>query len=400
MRDLAEEDPKPLMATRPPARRRRRRPVLVAIALAVAAVPGLLGGVRYGLPGEAAPHAVLAAPFDVTIKGPGMLAAERHAVLGATVQGRIAALPVDVGDRVTAGAPVARLEDAEARIELAQAIEQARALSHQVTEAEAQHRREQATFRRFERELSRQIELRGRGIVAEGALDIARADREAAEARVAEAAARIERLEADLAGAERLVDRRREAVAQTVVTAPFDGIVIARDREVGDVVTPGAAILEMVDPATLILGVRLDESQMARIAPGQQAAVIFDSDPARRHPAAVRRIGREVDPETREFTVELALGSLPRNWAIGQRGSAAITVARDADALALPTALVHWRGGAAGTWILEDGRAHWRPLELGASSDGRVAVLGGLGSGVTVLDGPKLYEGMLVEFQP
>ncbi|MEM6680019.1 MAG: efflux RND transporter periplasmic adaptor subunit, partial [Pseudomonadota bacterium] len=301
------------------------------------------------------------------------------------------------GDHVAEGAPVARLEAAEAEIDLAHAREQARALGHQIIEAEAQKRREEATLRRFERELQRQLELRARGVIADGALDIARAERDAAEARVAEAAARIERLGADLSGAQRLVDRRREALAQTVVTAPFDGIIVSREREIGDVVTAGTPILEIVDPGTLVLSTRLDESQMAQMAHGQPAVVFFESEPVRSHAATVTRISREVDPETREFALKLALETLPRNWAIGQRGSAAITIAEREDVLALPTALVGHRRGSAGAWVLENGRAHWREVELGGSSDGKVAVLAGLEDGDTALEGETLYRGMRVE---
>uniref|UniRef100_UPI002FDE5FAA hypothetical protein n=1 Tax=Rubrimonas sp. TaxID=2036015 RepID=UPI002FDE5FAA len=111
-------------------------------------------------------------------------------------------------------------------------------------------------------------------------------------------------------------------------------------------------------------------------------------------------IGRQVDPETREFTAELALGSLPPNWAIGQRGSAAITVDHRPEALALPTEQVVWRAGTAGAWVLEDGRARWRLLELGAVTDGRIEVLAGLESRAAVLEGPTLYEGMRVRPQP
>lgn len=400
MRDFALEDQASLIAPRPKAAPRRRRSALVAAAFGAFVVAGLAVGVRYGAPVQAALHPLTAAAFDVAVKGPGLLEARRHASLGATVQGRIAALPVDVGDHVTAGTPVARLEAAEAEIDLAQAVEQARALAHQIAESEAQRRREAAGYRRLDRELARQEELRARGVIADGALDIARAERDGAEAGVAEAAARIERLKADLAGAERLVDRRREALAQTVVAAPFDGVVVARAREVGDVATPGATILEIVDAETLILSARIDESQIAAIAAGQTASVRFESEPGRSHAASVHRIGREVDPETRELVVELSLRSLPRNWAIGQRGAATITVARKAGALALPTDMVAHRDGAAGVWVLQDGRARWRSIEIGAASGDSVAVVAGLAEGDVALDGPKLYRGARVEARP
>ncbi|MEO1458029.1 MAG: efflux RND transporter periplasmic adaptor subunit, partial [Pseudomonadota bacterium] len=311
MRDLIDDAEGTLVGQRPPARRRSRRAPVLWILLATVAAVAVLGGARYAVPVETRAHQATAGPFHVALKGPGTLEARRHTVLSTTVQGRLEALPFDVGDHVEAGTPVARLEDNEARIDLGQATEEARATVHQIAEAEAQLRREEATLMRYERDLARQAELRARGVIADGAHDIARAERDAAVARVAEARARIERLRAELAVATHQVERREEAVTQTLVTAPFDAVVVAKAREIGDVVTPGTAILEIVDPATLILSARLDESEMARVEQGQAALVRFESEPARAHRATVHRIGREVDRETREFSVELTLASLP-----------------------------------------------------------------------------------------
>ncbi|MEM8622274.1 MAG: efflux RND transporter periplasmic adaptor subunit [Pseudomonadota bacterium] len=400
MRDLVEEEPSTLIATRAPARRRSRRSRLIWVALSAALIAATIGGLRFGVPVAADAHSVSAGVFAVTLRGPGMLAARRHAVLGATVQGRLAALPVDTGDRVARGESIAQLESEEARLDLVQATEQVRAVEYQIAEAEAQRRREEATLTRFERELERQEELRARGIVADGALDIALAERDAGLARVAEAEARIERLKADLLATHGLVERRREALSQTTITAPFDGVVVSRAREIGDVVTPGAPILELVDPSTLQLSARLDESQMAKLATGQAATVSFESEPGRPHTATVDRIGREVDPETREFTIDLALASLPTNWAIGQRGAASIRVGERPDTITLPSALIQYRDGAPGAWALSGKRAEWRPLTLGSAGDDTVEIVAGLESGETVLDAPRLHDGRRVALRP
>ncbi|MEM9761242.1 MAG: efflux RND transporter periplasmic adaptor subunit [Pseudomonadota bacterium] len=410
MRDLVDNDldlgvapgstpgsaPGALLTQRPAPRRRRASSLLFWTLAGSLAAAALIGGVRYGLPVPATPHVVATAPFDVTLNGPGTLEARRHAKLSTTVQGRIDALPYDVGDDVQAAAPIARLEDAEARHDLAQARQQARATEHTIREAEAQRQREEAALRHADRELARQTALRGRGVIAEGALDAAVAEKDAAEARVAEAGARIARLRAELQAAQALEDRRAETVAQMVIVAPFDGVVVAREREVGDVVSPGSTVLEIVDPATLVLSARLDESQMAAMSAGQDAKVTFASEPGQPYHAQVHRIGREVDTETREFTVELALGALPANWAIGQRGAASIVVETRPSTVAIPSETVEKREGVFGAWVLEAGRAAWRPLELGATAAGTVEVLAGLVGGETILSGDRLYAGMRV----
>ncbi|MEL6766759.1 MAG: efflux RND transporter periplasmic adaptor subunit [Pseudomonadota bacterium] len=402
MRDLVNDDlelgtaPGTLLTQRPAPRRRTARPLVLWTLAACLAAAALAGGVRYGLPVAATPHVAATGPFNVTLNGPGTLEARRHATLSTTLQGRIDALPYDMGDTVEAAAPIARLEDAEARHDLAQARQQAQATGHMVREAEAQLQREEASLRHATRELERQTALRGRGVIAEGALDAAMAEKDAAVARVAEATARIARLRAELRAAQALEDRRAETVAQMVVLAPFGGVVVARDREVGDVVSPGTAILEIVDPETLILSARLDESQMAAMTEGQEAHVTFASEPGQPYDARVHRIGREVDTETREFTVELALVALPANWAVGQRGAASIVTETHPAAVTIPSETVEKRGGDFGAWVLEAGRAAWRPLELGAATDGAVEILAGLIGGETVLSGDRLYPGMRV----
>ncbi|MEO1533000.1 MAG: efflux RND transporter periplasmic adaptor subunit [Pseudomonadota bacterium] len=402
MRDLVNDDvelgaaPGTLLTQRPAPRRRTARPLVLWTLAACLAAAALAGGVRYGLPVAATPHVAATGPFNVTLNGPGTLEARRHATLSTTLQGRIDALPYDTGDRVEAAAPIARLEDAEARHDLAQARQQARATEHMIREAEAQLQREEAALRHANRELARQTALRGRGVIAEGALDDAVAEKDAAEARVAEAGARIARLQAELQAARALEDRRAETVAQTVIVAPFDGVVVAREREVGDVISPGSVVMEIVDPTTLVLSARLDESQMAAMAAGQNAQVTFASEPGQPYQARVHRIGREVDTETREFTVELALAALPANWAIGQRGAASIVTETHPAAVTIPSETVEKRDGSFGAWVLEAGRAAWRPLELGATAAGAVEVLAGLAGGETILSGDRLYAGMRV----
>lgn len=400
MRDLVHEDAGSLVTTRLKRRRRSQRPLLLWLLVAGALAAAMVGGWRYGRPIPATPHLASIGAFHTVLKGPGTLEARQRSVLSTTVQGRLEAVPFEVGDPVPAGTALATLEAEDAEITLAHAREQARAATHRIAEAKAQLRREEAALARAERERTRQQALHARGVISEGAHDIAEAEHDASVAGVAEARARIDRLEAELEVARQTVALRTEDVSQTVITAPYSGVVVAKSRERGDVVAPGAAILELVDPESLVLTVRLDESQMASIAPGQQAEIRFESEPERAHPAAVRRISRLVDHETREFTVELTLQSLPKNWALGQRGSAEIRVDSRDDIVSVPNRTARHRDGAPGVWVLEGGRARWTPLAFGEGSGSAVEVRSGLDGGETVLDGPRLYDGMRVELRP
>ncbi len=399
MRDLPEAGTAPLLKPRPKARRRSARRPLLWLLLAAGAVAALMGGVRYGVAREATPHLATAGPLEMVVTGPGTLEGRRKAVLSTTAQGRLVELGVAEGDRVRAGAVVARFDDARSRIEVEKARDEVRVSAQMVAEAKAQLSREEAHLARDERELARRRALKERAVVSDGALDIAQADRNAAAARVAEAQARVRRLEAELAVAEHRIALAQEALDQTRIRAPFDGVVIGKSQEVGDVVTPGTAVLRVLDTGSLVLIARFDESVMALISEGQSAQVRFESEPGRPRAAEVVRINPEVDTETREVTVDLKLRSLPDSWAVGQRGTGEIRIGTKPEAVTVPSSVLVRRGEEVGVWVLDRGRARWRPIALGAAVGDRVEVSAGLDGGATVLDGTRLYEAMRVELQ-
>ncbi len=121
---------------------------------------------------------------------------------------------------------------------------------------------------------------------------------------------------------------------------------------------------------------------MARLRPEQPARVVFRSESGRSFAGEVARLGREVDRETREFPVDVRVRELPENWALGQRAEVYIETGRNADAVRLPTRLVVWRGGQAGAFGVESGRAVSRPLQLGLRSRDVVEVIAGLKAGL------------------
>ncbi|MBI1852550.1 MAG: efflux RND transporter periplasmic adaptor subunit, partial [Planctomycetes bacterium] len=95
----------------------------------------------------------------------------------------------------------------------------------------------------------------------------------------------------------------------------------------------------------------------------------------------VARIGREVDRETRELLVDVSLDPVPDRFAIGQRVDLWIEIAKKGDVLRLPPAFVAYANGRAGAFVLEDGSAHFRPIEIGGRGRDWVEVVGGLDVG-------------------
>jgi HlyD family secretion protein len=99
----------------------------------------------------------------------------------------------------------------------------------------------------------------------------------------------------------------------------------------------------------------------------------------------VARLGREADRETREFTVDVKVLELPKNWAVGQRAEVYIQTASKAKTSLLPVTAVVWRDGVSGVFIARDQRAEWIAVELGLTNRENVEVIEGLAVGDTVL---------------
>ncbi|MBR0681702.1 efflux RND transporter periplasmic adaptor subunit [Roseomonas eburnea] len=377
---LSEARPPP-----PPRRRRGRRWLLLAAAAGLA-----LFGWRYAVPARADAVLVRAAPFTRSVTGPALLDALVKVEVSARIQGRILDLPVEEGARVEAGEILARLDVADAAHQLAQARAETEAARRAVTEAESDRDGAEAALLRARADHGRKAELLPRGFATRAEFDAARATLDQAVASAERSRSAVLRARDKLAAteaAERVAELR---VADGTVAAPVGGIVTDRLHSVGDVVAAGTTILRLVDPASIVLAARLDESVMAMVAPGQAAEIRYVSYPGRVFPGTVLRLGRSVDTTTREFTIEVTPGTLPPHWAIGQRATVSLVTGSAPAVIAVPQDALAPRGGRTGLWIAEGGqRARWREVRLGAAAQGRIEVLEGLGEGEIVLRRPR-----------
>ncbi len=93
------------------------------------------------------------------------------------------------------------------------------------------------------------------------------------------------------------------------------------------------------------------------------------------------RLGRQTDPETREFVVDVRLCELPANWTIGQRAEVYIETGCVANALMLPSQFLLWRDGQPGVLVNDRSRASWRPVKLGLRGRESFEVTSGLTAG-------------------
>jgi len=258
------------------------------------------------------------------VMGTGTLEARVKTTVSARIQERLAEVLVDQGDRVKKGQLLARQDDAELRQQVAIAEATLAAAKQTVLRVEADLARSEAVL-----EQAGLDEQRMKGLLASSAVSQTDADKAAEAFKVAEAdlkrsQAAIAEAQGQVLVAEKTLLHRQEQLAFTQITAPYDGLIIRRDRDPGAMVVPGAVLMELISLDELWVSAWVDETEMPKLAPGQLANVIFRSEPGKSYPGIVSRLGREADRETREFIVEVRVEQLPANWAIGQRAEVAI----------------------------------------------------------------------------
>ena len=174
--------------------------------------------------------------------------------------------------------------------------------------------------------------------------------------------------------------------ARNVVRAGVSGVVLARNVEVGDTVTPGQALFTLaMDGATEIL-LPVNEQSIGNLQLGQQASCVADAYPNRSFAAQVSFLAPQVDRTTGTLEVRLRVPAPPPWLKQDMTVSANIVTAQQHDALVVPNdALRNIDGSHASVLLLRDGRAQTQAVTLGLQGLTLTQVLSGLQSGQTVL---------------
>jgi HlyD family secretion protein len=319
------------------------------------------------------------------VMGTGTLEARVSAVISPRVGGLLTSVLVDQGDRVQRGQLLATLYDGDLReqVRIGEAdVTVARAAIEQVaaqkTAAAAAAVEASASHDRARQLVANSLVSRDEFDKALRQRDVTGADLQRARVTEVVAARQVQRARAATGYA-------RERLADTRIVAPFDGLVVKRVRDPGNVAMPGDAILQLVSTDTMWVSAWVDETAMAAVQVGQPARVVFRSEPGHPYAGTVARVGQQVDPETREFVVDVAVPRLPQSWAVGQRAEVFIETGRRTDALVVPAAAVSMREGRAGVTVEQGGRSRWRPVKLGVRGTGSAQVVDGVAAGDVVV---------------
>jgi RND family efflux transporter MFP subunit len=332
------------------------------MALTLLAVLAGCGGKPDGTPMGEGPRAIpivttiaKAQPVEVIEQSLGRLEAPRIPDVAAETTGQIRSIAVDAGDRVQQGAVLAVLDDEAQRL----AVE-----SVQATVA-----RLQVLLENQERTVGRFEQLSKEQSVAQSMLDDAVAQARALRAQVAEASAKAR--------------EAQRALTKTRVESPIDGMVQRKHVSVGDFVTPGQPLFEVVAFEQLRAYLPFPETLAKRIAPGQPVLLGLPTREDEPVDARVTEIRPVVGTGTSAIEAIVAFRN-PGNWMPGASVRGRVVIERREQSVVVPEVSVIQRPAGDVIYAVENDRAREHRVVTGVRRDGWVEVLAGLEPGVTI----------------
>lgn len=348
---------------------------------------------------------VTAAPLAATgadaalLDATGYVVARRQATVSSKITGKLVAVLIEEGDRVSEGQILARLDDRDAKAQLQLARAQLAAAKAGIAQLDAQ-------LQKAQRDLNRQQSLNARGATAEQALDSART-------KVATLKAQIKAQRAQIGVAEARLRIAQVNLGDTIIRAPFSGVVVAKTAQPGEMVSPVSAgggftrtgICTIVDMSSREIEVDVNEAYINRVKPGQPVEAVLNAYPRWEIPAEVIAIIPTADRTKATVKVRIAFQELdPRILPeMGVRVSFLAKRAANRDepppGVVVPASAIVERGGNEVVFVVDGERAHQRIVTLGQSYGDLRQIGSGLKAGERVVVDPtaELTDGIWVQ---
>jgi RND family efflux transporter MFP subunit len=331
----------------------------------------------------------------------GYVTPRRRATIAAKITGRIKEISAEEGMQVEPGQILAILDDSDARSRLVWAKADREATAATLGDL-------RVNLANAERDRRRMEELWKEGATSEQAWDQARTTVESLRARIALA-------EEQVRAAEARIQVAQEDLDNTIIRAPFAGIVVSKDAQRGEMVSPISAgggftrtgIATIVDMHSLEIEVDVNESYIARVKPGRPVTAVLNAYPDWQIPARVRTVIPTADRQKATVKVRVTFDRLdPRilpdmGVKVTFLGEEPATRGAGASGVLVPHTAVREEGGVQVVFVYRDGRVERRAVRLGQARGHDQEVIAGLSSGeqVVVKGLEGLREGLRVRIQ-
>ena len=355
-----------------------RKGLWIALGAVIAIAAAVLGfrSLFTAAPRVETATAVLTFPSqaNAVLTASGYVVARQKASVASKGTGRLVYLGVEEGDKVKKGEIIARLEDGDVMA----ALEKARA---DLLLARADSLDAGQT-------LARQRMLFSSGLTSQAELDAANA--------------RYHRVLASITSAKASVDAAEVSVENTRIRAPFDGTVLTKDADVGEVVAPFAssansrgAVVTMADMSSLEVEADVSESNIGRVNPGQPVEITLDSAPDKRYPGIVHKIVPTADRAKATVLTKVRFNRLDDSI-LPEMSAKVVFLSPNAvrhapeepARLTVPTDAIVERDGRKVVFMIDDGVVHTAEITTGGQLGSSTIITAGLARGQRVVVRP------------
>lgn len=275
----------------------------------------------------------------------GLLEAEISAMVIPEIAGgqKVVSIPVNVGDRVRKGSVLGYLDSEASR------------LSYEIAES---------TYLDAEKNLERSMALYEAGAMAKS---------------------QLEQVESGYLQAKNALELRRIELSGYTITSPIDGVVSAINATIGNFATAQAPFAIVSKTEKLILKTNVNEKEVKNLRANQEVEMEVAGFPQKKFVGKIRSVAPTMDQQTRAFPLEIELDNKEKLIQAGAFAKASLQVEFKDEILLIPSEAVIIRGNEARVFIIEDGRAQPKTIEIGISNNIMTEVISGLEEGDQVI---------------
>jgi len=351
----------------------------------------------------------------------GSLAGDQQTDVAPSIAGKVVAVGVDLGSYVKRGQMIVRLDDVDSKLRVGQAqaqVEQAKAALRQAEEKvglrpdqafdpnrvpEVENAR--VALELAEKNLRRSEKLIESGDVSRSAYDQQKAQRdqlkeqyESALSMARQNYAAVRTARANVANAESQLGLARRALSYALVFSPIDGYVAERSADLGEYVSPTTKVATVVRIDPLQIRIDIPEQAIPEVRVGQSVSVTTSAWPDKNFSGRIARISPNVTASSRTLSVEADIENSGGVLKPGQFATVRILQSRSEPAVLIPARAVQTESGVSRVFVIKDGHAEQRLVQLGQAESDLVEVKSGVAAGEQVATSniDQMSDGMAV----
>lgn len=287
------------------------------------------------------------------------------------VGGRVASVPVDMGDPVRSGQTLVRLDDSDYAI--------------QARQAEASLDLASAGQKSAAQNLQRMEQLYQQNVISQSDYESAVTASEQADAQVKQAAAAL--------------DQARNQVANATIISPVDGLLSSRMVEPGEMVNASSPVFTVVDISSVYAECSIPESEVSRLKTGQKIKVRVTAVSGQPFEGTLTNLSPSADSQSKAFSARFKIENLDQRLKPGMFAQVELAMEEHTQALLIPKESIMEKAGQKSVYLVSEGKAVETPVNTGIADGEIVEVLEGLREGDQVITTGQnaLHDGSLIE---